>query len=259
MKEHNFTLIAGPCVVENESLCFRIAEYLQPICDRLEIDYIFKASYRKANRSSLSSFSGIGDIEALSIIGRVGQELGIRTTTDIHTEAEASIAAQYADILQIPAFLSRQTSLLLAAGNTGKVVNIKKGQFLSPHVMDFAVQKVMSTGNDQVWLTERGTTFGYGDLVVDYRSIPIMQKFGVPVVLDCTHSLQLPNQSGGVTGGMPEMIETIARAGIAVGVDTLFIETHPDPSRALSDGANMLRLDKMEALLEKLVSISNAL
>jgi len=255
----NFFLIAGPCVVENEEMPLEIATTIKKITDRLEIPYIFKASYRKANRSKLSSFMGIGDIKALLAIKHVGDTLKIPTVTDIHTAEEAAIAAQYVDILQIPAFLCRQTDLLIAAARTGKVVNIKKGQFLSPEAMEFAVEKILNAGNDRIILTERGTTFGYGDLIVDYRGIPVMQQNGVPVVLDVTHSLQQPNQSAGVTGGRPELIETMARAGIAVGVDGLFIETHPDPSVAMSDGANMLRLDLLEALLERLVKIRKAI
>lgn len=255
----NFFLIAGPCVVENEEMPLEIATTVKKITDRLEIPYIFKASYRKANRSKLSSFMGIGDVKALLAIKHVGDTLNIPTVTDIHTAEEAAIAAQYVDILQIPAFLCRQTDLLIAAARTGKVVNIKKGQFLSPEAMEFAVEKILNAGNDRVILTERGTTFGYGDLIVDYRGIPVMQQIGVPVVLDVTHSLQQPNQSAGVTGGRPELIETIASAGIAVGADGLFLETHPDPSVAMSDGANMLRLDLLENLLERLVKIRKAI
>jgi len=255
----NFFLIAGPCVVENEEMPLEIATTIKKITDRLEIPYIFKASYRKANRSKLSSFMGIGDVKALLAIKHVGDTLKIPTVTDIHTAEEAAIAAQYVDILQIPAFLCRQTDLLIAAARTGKVVNIKKGQFLSPESMEFAVEKIFNAGNDRVILTERGTTFGYGDLIVDFRGIPVMQQIGVPVVLDVTHSLQQPNTKEGVTGGRPELIETMARAGIAVGADGLFIETHPNPSVAKSDGANMLRLDLLEALLERLVKIRKAI
>lgn len=254
-----FFLIAGPCVVEGESLCFEIAEQVSEICDRLRIPYIFKASYRKANRSRADSFTGIGDEEGLQIIQKVGAQLGLPTTTDIHADEEAALAAKYVDILQIPAFLSRQTSLLVAAAQTGKVVNIKKGQFLSPEAMQFARDKVVAAGNDQVWLTERGVMFGYQDLIVDFRGIPVMQSFGAPVVLDCTHSLQQPNQSSGVTGGRPALIETIAKAGVAVGVDGLFIETHPRPSEAKSDGANMLPLDKLEGLLSRLMKVREAI
>jgi len=252
---NNFFLIAGPCAVESEALCLEIAERVSDICDRLNIPYIFKASYRKANRSRLDSFTGIGDEAALAVLQKVGQQFDVPTTTDIHADAEAALAAEYVDVLQIPAFLCRQTSLLVAAADTGKVVNIKKGQFLSPDAMKFAMAKVIQSGNDQVLLTERGTTFGYQDLVVDFRGIPVMQSLGAKVVLDCTHSLQQPNQSSGVTGGRPALIETIARAGVAVGVDGLFIETHPRPAEALSDGANMLPLDKLEGLLERLVRI----
>jgi len=255
----NFFLIAGPCVVENVDMPLEIATKIKTITDRLEIPFIFKASYRKANRSKLSSFAGIGDIKALIAIKHVSDVLGIPTVTDIHTAEEAAIAAQYVDILQIPAFLCRQTELLVAAARTGKVINIKKGQFLSPEAMEFAVEKVLNAGNDRIMLTERGTTFGYGDLIVDYRGIPIMQQNGVPVVLDITHSLQQPNQSEGVTGGRPELIETIARAGIAVGADGIFIETHPNPAVAKSDGANMLRLDLLEPLLERLIKIRKAI
>lgn len=254
-----FFLVAGPCVVEGEDLVFEIAERVSAICQRLEIPYIFKASYRKANRSRRDSFTGIGDDKALELLAKVKAKYQLPLTTDIHTEEEAGWAAQVVDVLQIPAFLCRQTTLLEAAAQTGKVVNIKKGQFMSPEAMGHAVQKVRDAGNTQVWLTERGTTFGYQDLVVDYRGIPIMQGHGVPVVLDCTHSLQQPNQSSGVTGGLPQLIQTIARAGIAAGVDGLFIETHPTPSKALSDGANMLALDRLEALLETLTVIRRAI
>ena len=251
----NFFLIAGPCAIEDEDLALRIAERVKEMTTRLNIPYIFKGSYRKANRSRIDSFSGIGDEKALNILRRVGEAFELPTTTDIHADEEAAMAAEYVDILQIPAFLSRQTSLLTAAAETGKVVNIKKGQFLSPSAMQHARQKVIDSGNDQVWLTERGVTFGYTDLVVDFRGIPTMQSYGSPVILDCTHSLQQPNQSSGVTGGRPAMIETIARAGVAVGVDGLFLETHPNPSEAKSDAANMLPLDQLEGLLIKLVRI----
>jgi len=254
----NFFLMAGPCVIENEEMPLRIAEKIIKITDTLKIPYIFKASYRKANRSKLSSFTGIGDEKALKILKRLKEEFHIPVVTDIHTSEEAKIAAEYVDILQIPAFLCRQTELLVAAAGTGKVVNIKKGQFLSPGSMQFAVEKVREAGNENIMLTERGTTFGYQDLVVDYRGIPEMQKNNVPVILDCTHSLQQPNQEAGITGGRPYLIETIARAGIAVGVDGLFIETHPEPHNALSDGANMLRLDLLGELLQKLVRIREA-
>lgn len=255
----NFFLIAGPCAIEGKQMAMDIAGQVQEICQRLDIPYIFKGSYRKANRSRLDSFTGIGDEKALSILSEIKNTYGVQVTTDIHTDEEASMAAKYVDILQIPAFLCRQTNLLIAAAQTGKVVNIKKGQFLSAEAMRFAKDKVIQSGNDQVWLTERGTTFGYQDLVVDFRGIPVMQQMGVPVILDCTHSLQQPNQNSGVTGGKPALIETIAKAGIAVGADGLFIETHPNPSVAKSDGANMLSLHKLEELLEKLLSIRAAL
>jgi len=252
-------LIAGPCAVEDEDTCMEIAAYVQGVCDSLGIHYIFKASYRKANRSRLDSFTGIGDEKALDIIKRVGQKFNVPTTTDIHSVDEAKMAAAYVDILQIPAFLCRQTDLLVAAAETGKVVNIKKGQFLSPEAMQFAIGKVNDSGNGQILLTERGTTFGYGDLVVDFRGIPIMQKLGHPVILDCTHSMQKPNSGSGVTGGVPEFISTIAKAGIAAGVDGLFIETHPNPSIARSDGANMLPLSELSDILHTLVKIKAAI
>ncbi len=251
----NFFLLAGPCVIENEEMAFPIAEKIKSITDRLEIPFIFKASYKKANRSKLDSFSGIGDKKALEILKEVSKQFDIPVVTDVHTAQEAVMAAEYVDVLQIPAFLCRQTELLIAAGNTGKVVNIKKGQFLSGQSMQYAVEKVKATGNDKVWLTERGNMFGYGDLIVDYRNLPEMQKIDVPVILDITHSLQQPNQSSGVTGGKPELIETIGRAGIAVGVDGIFLETHPNPAMAKSDGANMLRLDLLENLLEHFVAL----
>lgn len=250
----NFFLLAGPCAIEGEEMAFEIAEKIKEITDRLQIPFIFKGSYRKANRSRLDSFTGIGDDKALAILKNVGEKLNIPTVTDIHTDEEAAIAAKYVDVLQIPAFLSRQTNLLVAAAKTGKVVNIKKGQFLSPEAMKFAVNKVVESGNENVWLTDRGTMFGYGDIIVDYRGIPVMNEFA-PTVLDITHSLQQPNQSSGVTGGKPELIETIAKAGIAVGANGLFIETHPNPAVAKSDGANMLQLDLLEPLLEKLVKL----
>lgn len=259
LDSNNFFLMAGPCVIEEEQLTIDIAEEIKAITDQLQIPFIFKASYRKANRSKLDSFTGIGDQNALEILKRIGKELNIPVVTDIHEPQEAALAAEYVDVLQIPAFLCRQTELLVAAGITGKTINIKKGQFLSPEAMKFAVKKVKSTGNNNILLTERGTTFGYQDLIVDYRSIPIMQSLGAPVVLDCTHSLQQPNQSSGVTGGNPEMISTIAKAGIAVGVDGLFIETHPNPAKALSDGANMLKLDLLEPLLAQLIKIKKAI
>jgi 2-dehydro-3-deoxyphosphooctonate aldolase (KDO 8-P synthase) len=251
----NFFLIAGPCAIEGETMAMEIAAAVSSICDKLQIPYIFKGSYKKANRSRIDSFTGIGDIKALEILQKVGQTFDIPTTTDFHTEQEAAIAAQYVDVLQVPAFLCRQTDLLVAAAKTGKVINIKKGQFLSAEAMQFAMQKVIDSGNDNVWLTERGTTFGYQDLVVDFRGIPVMQSFGAQVILDCTHSLQQPNQTSGITGGRPKMIETIAKAGVAVGVDGLFIETHPNPSQAKSDGKNMLPLHQLEDLLTKLVNI----
>ena len=259
MNKHNkLILISGPCVVESEETTSIIADHLVKICKGREIDLVFKASYRKANRSSSKSFTGIGDKAALQIIKDIGNRHQIQTTTDIHSDEEADLAAEYVDILQIPAFLCRQSSLLEAAGKTGKIVNVKKGQFMSPEAMQFAVEKVKSTGNKNVWLTERGSTFGYQDLVVDFRGIPIMQSFGVPVIMDCTHSLQIPNQVAGVTGGRPEFIEYIARAAVAVGADGLFIETHPNPKEAKSDGANMLQLDLLEALLEKIIMIRQA-
>lgn len=255
----NFFLLAGPCVIEGEDMALRIAERVVKMTDRLNIPYVFKGSYRKANRSRLDSFTGIGDEKALKILQKVSKTFGVPVVTDIHAPEEASMAAEYVDILQIPAFLCRQTDLLVAAAKTGKIVNIKKGQFLSPGAMRFAADKVVEAGNSQVMLTERGTTFGYQDLLVDYRGIPEMQSFGHPVVLDVTHSLQQPNQTSGVTGGMPALIETVAKAGVAVGVDGLFMETHEDPSIAKSDGANMLKLDLLENLLEKLVRIRQAI
>jgi 2-dehydro-3-deoxyphosphooctonate aldolase (KDO 8-P synthase) len=253
-----FFLISGPCAIESEFMALEIAEKIIKITDKLSIPYVFKGSYRKANRSSIHSFTGIGDEKALKILAKVRQEFGVPVTTDIHTDEEAAMAAEYVDVLQIPAFLCRQTSLIQAAANTGKIVNIKKGQFMSAEAMDHAVNKVRECGSQSVFLTERGTTFGYQDLVVDYRGIPVMQAFGVPVVMDCTHSLQQPNQPSGVTGGKPGLISTIAKAAIAVGVDGLFIETHPDPSNAKSDGANMLPLDRLEDLLFKLTRIREA-
>jgi len=251
----NFLLMAGPCAIEDEAMAFQIAERIYGIAERLELPWIFKGSYRKANRSRLDSFSGIGDNQALKILRKIGEAFAIPVVTDIHAAAEAAMAAAYVDVLQIPAFLCRQTDLLVAAAVTGKVVNIKKGQFLSPQAMKFAVDKVRLSGNNRIILTERGAMFGYQDLVVDYRGIPEMQAFGCPVVLDITHSLQQPNQASGVTGGKPQLIETIARAGIAAGADGIFIETHPDPAAALSDGANMLHLDRLENLLERLTQI----
>lgn len=254
----NFFLIAGPCVVESEEVVMEIAERVSGICDRLSIPCIFKGSYRKANRSRVDSFSGIGDEKALKILRKAGEAFGLPVLTDIHTDEEAAMAAEYVDVLQIPAFLCRQTSLLQAAAATGKVVNIKKGQFLSPEAMRFALDKVVDSGNPNVVLTERGTTFGYQDLVVDFRGIPLMKEFGKPVVLVCTHSLQQPNQAAGVTGGQPALIETIAKAGIATGADGLFIETHPRLHEAKSDAANMLQLDLLEPLLQRLRRLHEA-
>ncbi|MBC7417704.1 MAG: 3-deoxy-8-phosphooctulonate synthase [Pedobacter sp.] len=255
----NFFLIAGPCAIEGEEIAMRIADKIVSITDKLRIPYIFKGSYRKANRSKGSSFTGIGDEKALKILEKIGTTFGVPTVTDIHESGEAAMAAAYVDVLQIPAFLCRQTDLLIAAAETGKVVNIKKGQFLSAGSMKFAVEKVRESGNEKVILTDRGNSFGYQDLIVDYRGLPEMQGFGVPVVMDCTHSLQQPNQSSGVTGGKPELILTIAKAAIAVGADGLFIETHPDPKNAKSDGANMLHLDLLEETLVKLVRIRDAI
>ncbi|MCX6256338.1 MAG: 3-deoxy-8-phosphooctulonate synthase [Bacteroidia bacterium] len=251
----NFFLLAGPCVVESENLVFEVAGKVREICSVLQIPLVFKASYRKANRSRVDSFSGIGDVQALEILAKVRKQLGLVIVTDIHSAEEADLAAGFVDILQIPAFLCRQTDLLIAAAKTGKVVNIKKGQFMSAEAMKFSVDKVIDSGNDRIMLTERGTMFGYQDLVVDFRSIPVMQKIGYPVILDITHSLKQPNQSTGVTGGNPELIETIARAGIATGVDGIFLETHPHPEKALSDGANMLNLSRLEGLLTRLVRL----
>ncbi len=259
LQSDKFFLLAGPCVIEGEEMALRIAEKIKTIAEKLGIPYVFKGSYRKANRSRVDSFTGIGDEKALGILRKVNETFDIPTVTDIHETTEAALAAQYVDILQIPAFLCRQTDLLVAAAQTGKIVNIKKGQFLSPEAMRFAAQKVVDSGNRNVMLTERGTTFGYNDLVVDYRGIPIMRQFGFPVVMDATHSLQQPNQTSGVTGGQPQLIETIAKAAIAVGADGLFIETHFDPPHAKSDGANMLPLDQLENLLTKLVRIKAAL
>lgn len=256
--DQNFFLIAGPCVVENEALLMTVAEKVSNICRRLGIPYIFKASYRKANRTRVDSFTGIGDHEGLQLLKKIGQDFHLPVTSDIHSAEEAMMAAAYIDILQIPAFLCRQTDLLLAAGQTGKIVNVKKGQFVSGEAMKFAVDKIRQTGNEKVMLTERGTTFGYQDLVVDYRNIPWMQSHRVPVIMDCTHSLQQPNQTSGITGGNPQLIGTIAKAAVAAGVDGLFIETHPNPAAAKSDGANMLQLDLLEGLLEKLVRIREA-
>lgn len=251
----NFFLLAGPCVIEGEKMAMEIAEKIVSVTSELYIPYVFKGSYRKANRSRIDSFTGIGDLEALRILRKVRDTFGCPVVTDIHSPEEAAMAADFVDVLQIPAFLCRQTDLLIAAARTGKTVNIKKGQFLSPEAMQFAVQKVRDAGNDRVAVTERGVSFGYQDLIVDYRGIPEMQRFGCPVILDATHSLQQPNQPKGVTGGRPDLIETIARAGVAVGVDGLFIETHPEPSKAKSDGANMLPLDELPELLRRLTAI----
>lgn len=255
---NNFFLIAGPCVVESEELVMEVAEKVSTICKKLQIPYVFKASYRKANRTSNTSFMGIGDEEALELIKKVGDKFSVPTTTDIHSHEEAALAAKYVDVLQIPAFLCRQTDLLIAAAKTGKIVNVKKGQFLSGPSMKFAVDKIIQAGNHKVGLIERGNSFGYQDLVVDYRNITWMKEINVPVIMDCTHSLQQPNQVGGITGGNPAMIETIAKAAIATGADGLFIETHPNPAVAKSDGANMLRLELLEPLLEKLLRLRAA-
>lgn len=256
---NQFFLIAGPCVVENEKLLMTVAEKAKEITSKLGIPYIFKSSYRKANRSKADSFTGIGDEKSLKLLAKVKAEFDLPVLTDIHLPEEASMASEYVDVLQIPAFLCRQTDLLEAAAETGKIVNIKKGQFLNGNAMKFAAEKVTQKGNANVWLTERGTTFGYQDLVVDFRGIPQMQSFGFPVVYDVTHSLQQPNQGSGVTGGQPQLIATMAKAGIAAGTDGLFIETHPEPSKALSDGANMLPLNQLESLLEKLTQIKAVL
>src|SRR5450432_591436 len=256
--KNNFFLIAGPCVVESEELVMEVAEKVSSICRELGIPYVFKASYRKANRTSAGSFTGIGDNHALALVQKTGKKYKVPTTSDIHAHDEAAPAAVFVDVLQIPAFLCRQTDLLIAAAETGKVINVKKGQFLSGPAMKFAAEKIRKAGTDKIIFTERGTTFGYQDLVVDYRNIPWMQEQGVPVVMDCTHSLQQPNQTTGITGGNPKLISTVAMAAIAAGADGLFIETHPDPSHALSDGATMLRLDLLEELLVKLVKLRKA-
>jgi 2-dehydro-3-deoxyphosphooctonate aldolase (KDO 8-P synthase) len=255
----NFFLLAGPCVVEDTESPVEIARILADLCDKYEIPFVFKASYRKANRSKSSSFTGIGDEKALEVLAGIRQKFGVPVVSDIHSENDARMAAQFVDVLQIPAFLCRQSDILAAAGETGKVVNIKKGQFASGDAMHFAVEKVRETGNHKVMLTERGTTFGYTDLVVDFRNIPVMQQAGVPVILDVTHSLQQPNQPAGVTGGRPDLIPLMARLGIASGVEGLFMETHPEPSKAKSDGANMLRLDLMDKLLASLVKMRKSL
>ena len=253
----NFFLIAGPCAIEGEQMAIDIAGHVNELSKKLEIPYIFKGSFKKANRSRLDSFTGIGDEKALEILKKVGETYDIPTITDIHVPEDAALAAQYVDALQIPAFLFRQTDLLVAAAKTGKVVSIKKGQFAGPEAMSFAVDKVSESGNDNIWITERGTTFGYQDLVVDFRSIPVMKNYA-PVVMDVTHSLQQPNQTSGVTGGKPELISTIAKAAIATGADGIFIETHPNPAKAKSDGANMLQLDNLEELLEQLIRVRQA-
>ena len=257
-KSKNFFLIAGPCAIESEEMAFKICDEVNNIAKEFEINFVFKGSFKKANRSRLDSFTGIGDEKALEILKKVSTEFSIPTTTDIHEIKHAKYAADYVDILQIPAFLARQTDLIVAAARTGKIVNIKKGQFMSPEAMSFAVQKVKDSGNNNILITERGSTFGYQDLVVDFRGIPKMKKFA-PVILDVTHSLQQPNQSSGVTGGQPELIETIAKAGIASGVDGIFIETHHNPSQAKSDGKNMLKLDQLRTLIEKLIKLKNAI
>lgn len=256
---NNFFIMAGPCAIEGEEIAFEIADKINSISNKLEIPWIFKGSYRKANRSKLDSFTGIGDELALSILNKVGKHYGVPTVTDIHETHEAALAAQYVDVLQIPAFLFRQTELLVAAANTGKFVNIKKGQFAAASAMSHAAQKVIDSGSDKIMLTDRGNMFGYSDMVVDFRNITWMKAMGYPVIMDITHSLQQPNQSSGVTGGLPEMIETIAKAAIAVGADGLFIETHPRPKEAKSDGANMLQIDLLEPLMEKLLKIRKAI
>lgn len=254
----NFFLLAGPCVIEGEEMALDIAEKAVAITERLGMPYVFKGSYRKANRSRIDSFTGIGDEKALKILRKVGETFHIPVVTDIHTAEEADMAAQYADVLQIPAFLCRQTDLLVAAAKTGRMVNIKKGQFLSPEAMQFAVQKVRDAGNDEVAVTERGTTFGYQDLIVDFRGIPVMKQYA-PVIVDVTHSLQQPNQSAGVTGGRPELIETLARAAVATGCDGIFLETHQNPAVAKSDGANMLKLDLLDGLLTRLTMLKKTI
>lgn len=256
--QEQFFLLAGPCVIESEENVMEIAESISKLCNSLNIPFVFKASYKKANRTRLDSFTGIGDEQGLEILAKVKSTFNIPVVTDIHSAEEAYMAAKYVDVLQIPAFLCRQTDILLAAAATGKVVNVKKGQFLAPDAMQFVVDKIRQSNNNQVWLTDRGTFFGYQDLVVDYRGIPIMQSFDTPVIMDCTHSLQQPNQSAGITGGNPKMITTIAKAAIAVGADGLFIETHPNPAEAKSDGANMLPLHQLSSLLETLTILRTA-
>lgn len=251
--------MAGPCAIEGEEIALRIAEKIITITNKLQIPYIFKGSFKKANRSRIDSFTGIGDEKALKILEKIGKEFDVPTVTDIHESSDAALAAAYVDVLQIPAFLCRQTDLLIAAAKTGKVVNVKKGQFLSAGSMKYAVDKITESGNPNVLLTDRGNTFGYQDLIVDFRGIPEMRSFNVPVIMDVTHSLQQPNQALGVTGGKPALIETIAKAAIAVGADGLFIETHPDPKNAKSDGANMLHLDLLEDLLVKLLRVRAAI
>ncbi len=255
IEDDNFFLIAGPCAIESKEILQETVTHISNICTKLAIPFVFKGSYKKANRSRLDSFTGIGDELAMKLLKEIKEEFNVPITTDVHSVEEAKWVGEIVDVIQIPAFLCRQTELIVAAAKTGKIVNIKKGQFLSAEAMKFAVEKVVQSGNEKVWLTERGTTFGFQDLVVDFRGVPQMQSFGVPVILDCTHSLQQPNQSTGVTGGKPQLIETIAKAGIASGVDGLFIETHPDLSQAKSDGANMLPLDQLEELLTKLVKL----
>jgi 2-dehydro-3-deoxyphosphooctonate aldolase (KDO 8-P synthase) len=259
LTSNNFFLMAGPCAIESEDMAMRIAEKIVTITDQYQIPFIFKGSYRKANRSRIDSFTGIGDEKALKILAKIGQTFDVPTVTDIHESTEAAMAAAYVDVLQIPAFLCRQTDLLIAAAKTGKFVNVKKGQFLSGSSMKHAISKLQDSGNANIMLTDRGNTFGYQDLIVDYRNITEMKAFQVPVIMDCTHSLQRPNQDSGVTGGNPALIETIAKAAIAVGADGLFIETHPDPANAKSDGANMLHLDNLADLMAKLVRIRAAI
>ncbi len=256
---NKFFLISGPCIIENEDTPFQIAKAVKPMCDDLGIEYIFKASYRKANRTKEDSFTGIGDERALAIIKHIGKDLNIRTLTDVHESHEVPMVSEYVDVLQIPAFLCRQTELLHAAGHSGKTVNIKKGQFVSPEAMKYPIDKVKATGNEDVWICERGFSFGYEDLIVDATVIPRLKKHGVPVVMDCTHSLQVPNQSTGVSGGNPEFIETIALVAAATGADGLFIETHPQPGKSLSDASTMLHLELLYPILQKVMRIRQAL